>query len=232
MFFPFSTSTISKLKLLVILVTVGIIGAQCTANRILQRQHSSLAMHADSLEVSLDVTRAVLVGVDVNRNFWQRRAYQESMKADGLDKKLHQESKVREQLSLTIDSLNTRLYGAISVDSSGARIAQFHTYKAPFTVDIGVRLPAPPDTGVADVKVAVDTAYVGVRVGCGKAKDGVKPASVTVSSPKWLNVNIDSATQDVGVCNRPKPTKWQTIVARTKDVLKIAAGVGLGFLLK
>lgn len=231
MSFPFSTNITSRLRLLAAFVAIGIIGAQCTANRILQRQHSDLALHADSLEVSLDVTRAVLVGVDVNRNFWQRRAYQESMKADGLDKKLQLESKTRASLALTVDSLYARLYGVVR-DSSGTRLAQFHTYKAPFTVDVGVRLPAPPDTGVADVKVAIDTAYVGVRVGCGKAKDGVKPASVTVSSPKWLNINVDSATQDVGVCNQPKPTKWQTIVARTKDVLKIAAGVGLGFLLK
>jgi hypothetical protein len=225
--FPFNTAVLAY-------IFVGLVALGAFQTFQLARARHELVASAlvrDSLEVANDSTRRLTVaGYDTAISLWQRRAYQTEQRADFLDKKLKQESMAREQLSFVVDSLHTVLEGTV-VDTGGVRSANFHTYQAPFTVDLGVDLPAPPARGIARVSVTTDTANVGVRLTCGKPVSGIRPANVTVSTPKWLTVRVDSASQDAGVCNVRKPTKLQRFVSGLKDILKVGGGFALGAIL-
>lgn len=184
-------------------------------------------LHGDSLAVSLDVTRRVLVATDHNQLAFERRAYQSNLEVDALDKQLKEESAAREKLNLTIAGLEATISSTsgVTLDSDGARLAGFHIRQEPYTVDLKVKLPPPPDTGLATVSVTVDTAHVGVRMVCGKPVDGIRPASTVVTTPKWLNVVVDSAEQNTKVCNDVKPSKfWEHV----KEALAAAAGLFVG----
>lgn len=178
------------------------------------RASEALAYVSDSLQVAADSTRRLQVaGLETSISLWQRRAYQGEQHADFLDKKLKQESAAREKLQLTVDRLVAQISAPVTVDPSDVRHADFHERKTPYTVDIGVDLPKPPAMGVARISVTTDTANVGVRLTCGKPVNGIRPASVTVSTPIWLNVHVDSAAQNTSVCNGTKPSKrWTGVV--------------------
>jgi hypothetical protein len=204
----FSLKTALNNTLFLVIVGLGAWGAtNLVRMRHLQHELVASSYVRDSLEVAADSTRRVTVaGLDTAIALWQRRAYQSEQHADKLDKQLKQETVARTNLALTVDSLRLVMDGTVT-DVAGIRRADFHSYKTPFTVDVGVELPAPPARGIARVSVVVDTANVGVRLACGKPVDGIRPANVTVTTPTWLNVRVDSASQDRRLCNENKPTK-------------------------
>ena len=171
-------------------------------------QLRDLALHADSLEAAADRTTQLALKASRDRSVWRRRAIQTELQRDALDRELNQSSVARADLALTVDRLTAQLASAGSVQSDAGdsvRRAHFDLRRAPYTVSADAQLPRAPAPGRLDLAIALDTARLSARVGCGpRGPGGVAPASLTVQGPPWLTVGIDTIRTATDVCS-PAP---------------------------
>jgi hypothetical protein len=173
------------------------------------------AARADSAIAANDTTRLVVAVKEVLKAYGpdmqavERRALQVAPKVDALDKKLDRISVATAQFALGIRRLEALAAGAgVTTDTAtGERTDTFNVRQPPYTVGARATLPA-TGAGRLSLGVALDDAHLGVRVQCGEAVGGFRPATVLLAAPTWLTTRIDSLRQAPGVCNPERPRRW------------------------
>ena len=200
--------------------------------RAAERARVEMGLTIDSLEAERDTLRNITQVLEEQldteftmRHFFERRYMQLEIQRDSIDRALKKESLVRAQLEASIVNLQTVIEGITQQDGED-RIASFHQYLEPYTVDMSVRLPPPPAMGTAEVAVAVDPIQAGVRVMCGakNSQTGIRPASVLWEGPSWLTLDSLDVTQDPEVCNQGEKEisfwqSWKSGVLGTLTIL-------------
>lgn len=182
-------------------------------------QHAALAR--DSAEAAADSTRGAsarvhaVLGAELAAV--QRRAVQQRQRADSLDRALGLERRARVLVELRADSLHAVATAAVTADSADSvRRARFEVREPPYTATADVALPRPPATGRLSLRVGLDPAPLELRIGCGTARGGIRPATVTAVGPRWLAFKLAAVEQDPAVCQAPaglppkkKPLPWR-----------------------
>lgn len=121
-----------------------------------------------------------------------------------IEKVLGQVQVLQASLTAQIRTVQGTVAGLGVTDSLGYRLAVFHRYSAPFTLDANVRLGPPPDSGRLIYEIRADRARLKGRLTCGASQQGVRRADLYLEPPEWLTVNVDSVFQDPSVCNSGK----------------------------
>jgi hypothetical protein len=191
-----------------LVVSIGVAGSYIQS---LKGSNAALALRAYNDSAALDQSRALALSrkdsiriLGDSLTGQTKLAVQRKQERDALDKALSQSRISLVALQVTIDKLKAAQVPSVApvvVDTAGVRHAAFHVEHPPFTVDLGVSLPA-KGAGVMDsLGVVVQPAHLSMRIGCQDPnRDGVRPARVTTTGPKWLSIFIDSAEQDKDVC--------------------------------
>jgi hypothetical protein len=182
----------------------------------------------DSAEAVHDTTRVIVVdtsGVD-SAKVWQRRAVQEAQRADALDRALSEERVARAEVAIATPTVDT----AVALPASGTTEM---IRQGPYTIEVDHPILTAADSGsVVGLRVALDTLRLGVRLGCGAAaRDGVRPASVSVSGPSWARVRLDRVEQDPAVCLSAGSTDVGTAGTLRSLIRRVGVTVGYGALL-
>jgi len=197
---------------IVIAVLIVFSGVTCFRLNRAQAAGRAQAFKADSAIAVNDTTRAVnekakkvlgdsIAGVE-------RRAWQSEIQRDALDLALRRVTAAMTNIIASVKDLKAVGTGKVSESPAGIRTAHFDIDSVPYHAKADVTLPAPPQSGTIALTVKLDAAKLGVRIQCGKAKDaGVRPATVTVSTPQWLTAEIDSSQFSPDVCNAVK-SRW------------------------
>ena len=153
------------------------------------------AFVADSIEAAADTTRQERWGAE-------RRAIQAELARDSLDKALKRSTALRGVVRIVTPPDTIRLE-APTTDSADLRFGHFDSYRPPYRIHADVSLPPPPGIGVLDLTITPDTAVIGLRVQCGEAVRGIRPATIVVSPPDWMDAYIDTAQVTPLACNEP-----------------------------
>ncbi len=179
------------------------------------------ALARDSAEAAADSTRAASAHVQAvlgaELAAVQRRATQQRQRADSIDRALGLERRARVRVQLRVDSLQAVATAAVKADSADrVRRARFEVREPPYTATADVALPPPPATGQFSLRVGLDPAPLELRIGCGTAQGGIRPATVTAVGPRWLALELAAVEQDPAVCQAPvglpqkkKPLPWR-----------------------
>lgn len=167
-------------------------------------------LHTDSLQAAADTTR--LVYADSLRLF-ERRAIQQEQRADDLDRDLGRERRARVALVAQVESLQTTAT-TTPVYRADTATAAFDVTAPPYHAQVDVVIPPPPSPALLDLAVTLDPAPMEVRLGCGPSVNGLRPATVAVIPPPWLDVDLTQVEQDPDVCQSP-------ILARPRGLLAV-----------
>ena len=199
---------LGRVALLALLLLAGAVALQTWRLDRAEARAQGAALARDSAEAAADSTRAVSARVQTTLGAEfaavQRRAVQQRQRADSLDRALGLERRARVLVELRADSLLTVATEAVTADSADSvRRARFEVREAPYTATAEVALPRPPASGNLSLRVGLDPAPLEVRIGCGPARDGIRPATVTAVGPRWLSLHLTSIEQDPTVCQAP-----------------------------
>lgn len=212
----------------VLLLSVVILGWRLNASHSRERR---AGLTADSLAASLDSSRAVILSARDSARILgdsigavSRRAFQVGQRNDALDRAQGLDRAAIAELRTMIRDLSIRIPSStpVTVDSQGTRSARFVIDSTPYHGTADVALPA-AGAGSIDLRIRIDTARLGLRLGCGaKGEGGIRSASATLTGPTWLGMELGRVEQSPEVCN-PTPAK-RNILAR----LLSKCGVGPG----
>lgn len=160
----------------------------------------------DAAEAMADTVRRERDALDQDLTITRLRAVQQQQDRDSLDDQLRQERRVSTGLRFQVAVLSDSVEGLRDTSSVIPR-ATFHVRQIPFTIDAAVTIPDPPALPAARFQVALDSADLTVRVGCGpvNAVDQVRPVEVAVRGPTWLRVGLMQPTVDPLLCNPRTP---------------------------
>jgi hypothetical protein len=204
----------------IVLLGAGLAVQTWRLNRAEARAQAAV-LARDSAEAVVDSTRAVSARVQATLSAdlaaVQRRAVQQRQRADSLDRALGLERRARVRVELRADSLQALATAAVTADSADSvRRARFEVRHPPYTATADVALPRPPATGQLSLRVGLDPASLELRIGCGTARGGIRPATVTAVGPRWLALELATVEQDPAVCQAPvgpsprkKPLPWR-----------------------
>jgi hypothetical protein len=205
---PAAAKAVGVLVVLAALVVLGM-AATVYVGRLHDRI-AQLALERTNADAERDTTRAVALSrkdslrlLGDSLAMVQRLVVQRTQERDDVDKALHQVRVAKVTLEAKVDSLSVRHVASsapVRTDSAGDRSASFHVRREPFTADALVTLPA-SGPGALDLSVRLDSASLRARIGCGDARDGIRPALVTLETPTWLHATVTNAEQDTRLCN-------------------------------
>lgn len=200
------------------------IGAVVTASLLvplgLQRYGSlnrEVGLERDRREAASDTTRRLVLALNVladGTQALQRRAVQEKPRADRLDVAAHQTPAALVGLVIDIPKVDTTARGTSTDETGGVRDISFDSVKVgPFVLWADITSPPAPQSPIGHFAVGLaDSMKVQVRLGCGepdRMNNGVRPASVIVTVPKWTHAKLEIPRLEPEVCN-PKPQNWLT----------------------
>jgi len=202
-----------------------------------QHRNTRLAYAIDSIQVVNDTLRDLSDSIstalhltEAERNYFEKRSLQLVLQRDSIDDLLQQESRLRGLLEAQIANLLDTLSAPTEEDGTN-RVATFHEYIEPYTVDMHVVLPVPPEIGTAEVSVKLDPFNMGIRVGCANIDPltGINPASILVDTPSWVTISNLNVSQDREVCNQVEASTsfWKSWKAGAGGVLAIGTIVAV-----
>ncbi len=169
---------------------------------------------ADTLAAALDTSRHVQLSARDSMKILGdsmgaigRRAFQLKQRNDALDKAQGLERTAIAELRTAIKELSVRIGSAapVAVDSAGTRTATFVIDSTPYRGTAAVSLPA-AGAGSIDLRIRIDTARLGLRLGCGSSTNGIRSAAATLTGPPWLGMELGRVEESPEVCN-PTPAK-------------------------
>lgn len=213
--------SVRGLVLLALLLLTGAVALQTWRLGRAEDRAQQAALARDSAEAAADSTRAASAHVQAvlgaELAAVQRRTIQQRQRADSLDRALGLERRARVRVQLRADSLQAVATTAVTADSGDSvRRARFEVREPPYTATADVALPRPPATGQLSLRVGLDPAPLELRIGCGTARGGIRPATVTAVGPRWLALELAAVEQDPAVCQAPpglppkkKPLPWR-----------------------
>ncbi len=213
--------SVGRLALVAIVLLAAAIAVQtCRLGRAEARAQVAV-LARDSAEAAADSTRSASAKVQAvlgaELAAVQRRTIQQRQRADSLDQALGLERRARVRVELRADSLQAVATAAVTADpADSVRRARFEVREPPYTATADVALPRPPATGQLSLRVGLDPAPLELRIGCGPARGGIRPATVIAVGPRWLSLELTSVEQDPAVCQAPaglppkkKPLPWR-----------------------
>jgi hypothetical protein len=182
----------------------------------LQEDYRTLALKAVNDSAALDTTRRLALSrkdslaiLGDSLAAVTHLSVQVTDKADALDRALKQERTATQKLTAQVKALHTT--STATVETTGdVRRASFAIDSTPYHGTAAVALPA-TGTGSLDLRLHVDRAELDVVLGCAAPNaQGIRPASVSVVGPRWLDVGVTSSRQSPEICNAVKPAsrRW------------------------
>lgn len=215
----------------VLLLSVVILGWRLTASHNRERR---AGLSADSLAAALDTSRVVLLSrrdsiriLGDSISAVGRRSFQVAQRNDALDRAQGLDRVAIANLEAAVRALSIKVGSSapVAVDSQGTRTATFAIDSTPYHGTAAVSLPA-AGAGSIDLRLRIDTARLGVRLGCGeKGEGGIRSASATLTGPPWLGMALGRVEQAPEVCN-PTPAK-RNLLARLLSKCGVGAGGSL-----
>lgn len=214
------------------IVVVALLGAfawQRVRYERLEDRHRELAMRSVNDAAAADSSRSValsardslrLLGDSIQAV--TRLTMQLRQESDALERALGQASRrARVGVRVRVDTLRVSTIAAVSIDSADVRRATFRVDSTPWRATADVALPA-RGPGTLALRVALEPAHLSLRSTCGpRNADGVRPASVVVTGPRWLELVVERTEQAPEVCNPPAPARRRWLGAPA-----IVAGYG------
>jgi hypothetical protein len=218
------------LKYFLTSLAIGLVVCLAWRERELARERERLrsaAFRADSIQAARDTSRAVLLSVagDSVRTY-ERRIMQVHQRADSLDRALGTERAARFRITAEVTELRTRIAAQVTELPDGERSAAFRARDGPYYIDARVTLPRPPGDGRMTLRVALDTAVLEARIGCGPpGAGGVRPATLALAGPAWMSARLDRLEQEPRVCS---PTEPEDRESHTPFAVRMARRVRIG----
>lgn len=200
----------------------GIIGAVFTASvlvpvglRMKVNADRDIGIERANHDALQDTLRRVTLGINVlakDVQAYQRKAVQKPIARDRFDLALHQETKGKVEIALTIPQVDTTVRGVSTNDSGDVRDISFQDIPAgPFRISAEITSPPAPQEAIGTFHIAlVKPTPIEVRLSCGepdRLNNGMKPAQVNVNIPKWTHPDVSIPMMDPDVCN-PKKENW------------------------
>lgn len=185
---------------------------------------------ADSLAAALDTSRRVMLStrdsikiLGDSMTAVGRRSFQVGQRNDALDRAQGLDRVAIANLEAAVRALSIKVGSAapVSTDSMNTRTATFVIDSTPYHGTAAVSLPA-EGAGSIDLRLRIDTARLGVRLGCGESTNGIRSASATLTGPPWLGMALGRVEQAPEVCN-PTPAK-RNLLARLLSKCGVGAG--------
>lgn len=197
-----------------------VLGVQSFRLRAAERRIGAVLLRADSLEAANDTTRSIaeraqrVLGDSLHGV--ERRAIQEKQRADALDRALGRERIARVGLEARVDSLRLITGAVIDTVVDGARSITFEIDTIPYYGRAIVWVPPQtilaggdsmvsprPERPTLDLRLSVTPIPLSLRLGCGEAVQGIRPATVTLYGPRWATLSLDSLSQSPDLCRSP-----------------------------
>lgn len=170
---------------------------------------------ADSLAAALDTSRRVALSArDSARILGDsmtavgRRAFQVQQRNDALDRAQGLDRAAIAELRTAVRDLAIKVGSSapVTTTADGTREATFVIDSTPYRGTAAVALPA-VGPGSIDLRIRIDTARLGLRLGCGaRGAGGIRSAEATLTGPPWLGMELGRVEQAPEVCN-PTPSK-------------------------
>lgn len=157
----------------------------------------------------------------------QRRIVQTELEKDSLSIALKTQSKVRASLLVTIDSLKGHVQTVVQKTDSTFTAKFPETHQPPFTVNATVDANIVQGIATLDFAVKIDPFKVGLDIGCGLAFNDVRPATITLVTPSFVTVSVDTVKQSREVCS-PKPATSIHVGSIKTDAKLLGIGAILG----
>lgn len=189
----------------------------------LQNKVYQTEMAKDSIEAVSSVTIRTIKG---DLQVAQHRIIQTEMEKDSLSKALKTATRIRATMSFQIDSLKASVRTVVVRDSGITSMDFPEIHKPPFKVKASVDIVQ--DIATLDFTAKIDPFSVGLDVGCGTENNGVRPATATLITPKFVTVSVDSIKQSKEVCS-PKPASIiQSGMGIAKKTSLFGSGIAVG----
>lgn len=216
------------------LALCGVLGAVigwqgCQINR-LGAEFVGATLARDSALAAADSTRAVsaraarLLGDSLRAV--ERRVIQVRQERDAFDRALRRERLALGTIRVTLDSFRTTASAPVStpLPDTTVRVATFEVDSTAYHLTARAELPPAPRAGTLHATVRLQPVPVELRLGCGAAVRGIRPAFVTATVPPWARVELGPFTQDPELCRSP------ALQVPTRRGRWLAVGVLLGWL--
>lgn len=180
---------------------------------------------ADSLAAALDTSRRVALSrqdsiriLGDSMTAVGRRVFQVTQRSDALDRAQGLDRVAIANLEAAVRALSVRIPSStpVTTNAAGDRSATFAIDSTPYHGSAAVTLPA-AGPGSIDLQIRIDTARVGVRLGCGSKSDaGIRSASATLTGPTWLSLALGRVEQSPEVCNptATRPNWFRRILSK------------------
>ena len=204
----------------------------CRLAKVLERS-AATALRADSAAAALDTTRRLELGQVLGDSLaaFARRSIQQPQLDDAVDRALRAHGvelrRAMTVLEATVDRLAVQLAssGSPVEDTAGTRRARFTIDEPAYQGTADVTVPRPPAAATLDLDVGVRPVVIDLRHGCGPVSpDGIRPAIVNATTPRWLTLTFRRVEQDPGVCPSPALTPRRS---RWYDHVFLGPGVGV-----
>jgi hypothetical protein len=196
----------------------------------LQDAHATTSLDLTNARAASDTTRFIQLRDSVT--VYQKLAIQERLAKDDIDKQLGLQRIALQQLTATVRGLQVRAGSTDTVyeTAEGLRRATFDVREVPYTARAEVALPA-TGRGTIDLSVKIDPIPLTARPACSEPDErGIRSASLSVQTPPWAVVRIDSVVQDPSLCRSPAIERRDARSDAKRDQrprLAVVAGYGV-----
>lgn len=202
----------------ILLIVIGALSL-ITAYLFLDNRHQRRvafdnALARDSVEAANDTTRTLNVHLADSLRAVTLRSVQLQLERDELDKASHMTSTSRTNIGTHVETVHGTATAPAHVPeiaphslvTPDVRRATFNVRRVPFTMHADVAIPPIGDASLS-YDIGLDDAAINVRTTCGATVRGVRQASVLLTSPDWLHLDIASSEQSRDVCNASNAEK-------------------------
>lgn len=196
------TKIVDNWKLAVIAVLVLAMGGLYMKLEATERELGKERLAHENAVARADSTTEELQELDSRYRFFRRLSQQYKIERDSIDRKLDQESQARAQLAVQVRELRADSAIADTAYIEGdTRVAEFSRRLEHGLLTTKVRVPpAPAPPELRDIRFQLDPIMLEARIACIQ-KDNVRAASLTVRTPNWATVRVDSVVTEPRVCN-------------------------------
>lgn len=166
----------------------------------LKADRNRVAFVADSTMAANDITHKR--ELHDQSQFYRFMIQVARLETDSLNRALKTESKLRASLQAKIRDTKTDGTTVATTDSSDiTRHAEWTLYEEPFTFHVEVEVSKPPLMSTVQLTATIDSIPLNVSVECGQPINNIRPATLTFTTPQWMEVRLDTLTQARNVCN-------------------------------
>lgn len=167
----------------------------------LEYDRANIAFQADSVSAEKDITHVIDL---LNTHVAYRRVIQlKEIEKNEINKKLQTESKLRAVAEAKIRRVNTGAKAPVVVQNDSTITYTFNiTDTPPFdTLRLDFETPPPPDSASVTIVASFLPINLNIDAQCGQLKNGIRPAILSIQTPSWIGISLDTLHQSREVCN-------------------------------